>query len=208
MLTPNGKLKEKSSRNPGATDRRRWFLHVAKGLTIEEIADRESVGVARVQDSIDRCKEYRYRFSNENVALRVNEIVIGQMESINTVFSEGLKAKKYLPLPKGRYKTVPDHQSRLDTVKTIKSLQEVAQPKVPLVQNNTQFNNNTGGMGFAPGMSFESRLRLVRQKKGLSNLEDEVIEDAELADTDQTLDEELEEQGISLEDDEGDEATA
>jgi len=57
-------------------------------------------------------------------------------------------------------------------------------------------------------MSFESRLRLVRQKKGLSNLEDEVIEDAELADTDQTLDEELEEQGISLEDDEGDEATA
>jgi len=177
-------------------------------MTIEDIAGQENVSPLVVQKSIDCMKEYRYRHSNEMVALRVNEIVIGKMAGVGEVFDRGLNAKKMVPIGGGRHKSMPDIAMQLKTVDTIKSLQEVAQPKVPLVQNNTQFNNNMNTPGYQPGMSFESRLRAIREKRGLKSEEDEVILDAAEVDDDQSAEEELSDIGIDLNDEEGDEATA
>ena len=200
------KKQRQSLRKPAPSDRRRWFLHVGKGLEIEDIAEREGVAPAKIQDSIDVCKEYRFQNSNESVALAINEQVLKLIPEIGEVFAGGLTAVKHLPQRNGRYKKVEDHAIRLKTVETIKSLQEVAQPKAPLVQNNTQFNNNTGGGGpmYAPGMSFEARLRKLREQRGLSN-GDSIVgasENAADADEDQSVADELNDIGVDLEDDE------
>ena len=188
-----------SSRKLSPADRRRWFLYVGKQMTIEDIAGQENVSVPIVQRSIDTMKEYRYRHSNEMVALRVNEVVIEKLDSVGEVFDRGLNAKKMVPIGGGRHKAMPDVAMQLKTVETIKSLQEVAQPKAPLVQNNTQFNNNNvGNPGFQPGMSFESRLRLVREKRGLKNEDEEVILDAAEVNDDQSVEDELSDIGVDI----------
>ena len=164
------------------------------------------MGPEFIQRSLDIVREYRYRFSNEQVALAINERVIETMPRIGEVFSEGLAAKKFLPTRNGRYKEVPDVAMRLKTVETIKSLQDVAQPRGPLIQNNTQFNqNNVNAPGYQPGMSFEARLRAVRERRGLKNEEDVVILDAAEVDDDQTLSEEMEGLGIDMDEEEEDE---
>jgi hypothetical protein len=168
-------------------------------MTIEDISGQEGVAQSIVQQSIDRCKEYRYRCSNEMVALRVNEVVIEKLDGVGEVFDRGLTAKKFVPAGGGKFRNVPDIAMQLKTIETIKSLQEVAQPKAPLVQNNTQFNNNLNAPGYQPGMSFESRLRSIREKRGLKNEDEEVIVDAIDADTDQSVEDELADIGVDLE---------
>lgn len=164
------------------------------------------MAVAKIHDSIDVCREYRYQNSNENVALAINEQVLSLIPQVGQVFADGLGAVKYLPQRNGRFKKVDDHAIRLKTIETMKSLQEVAQPKAPLVQNNTQFNNNVqgGGAAFAPGMSFEARLRKMREAKGLSNDDSiaGVSENAADADQDQSVEDELSDIGVDLDDDE------
>jgi hypothetical protein len=51
-------------------------------------------------------------------------------------------------------------------------------------------------------MSFESRLRSIREKRGLKNEDEEVIVDAIDADTDQSVEEELSDIGVDLEEEE------
>lgn len=208
MLRPN--RKQRVSKNPGPIDRRRWFMHIGLSMTVEEIANQEDCNPVIVQRSIDCCKEYRYRCSNEMVALRVNEVVLGQLAGVGTVFGQGLKAKKLVPAGHGEYKSVADIAMRLKTVETMKSLQEISQPRAPVIQNNAQFNNNfPGGGSSAPGMSFEARLRIARERRGMVNDEAANVIDAEEADIDQTLDEEMEDMGIDLNENEGeDEATS
>lgn len=175
-------------------------MFAGKNMTIEDIAARENVSVQRVQESIDCVKEYSFRHSNDMVALRVNELFIQKIDRVAKVFDRGLMAKKRVPAGKGKYVTVADVGMQLKTVETIKSMQEIAQPKAPLVQNNTQFNNNLNPSGYQPGMSFEARLRQVRERRGLKNEEEAVILDAAEVDGESTLEEELEGIGVDLDD--------
>jgi hypothetical protein len=180
-------------------------MHTGKGLTIDDIAEQENVSPVTVQDSIDIMREYRFRNSNDNVALAINETVLSHITGISRTFKRGLAAIKYIPggVTRGgktKYVKVDDTAMQLKTVASIRGLQEIAQPKAPLIQNNTQFNNNPGGpgMGFAPGMSFESRLRKIREQRGLTNDEETGVESAADADVDQTLQDELADQGIEI----------
>ena len=173
-------------------------MFAGKNMTIEDIAEREHVTVLRVQESIDRMKEYSFRHSNEVVALRVNELFIQKIEKMGKVFDRGLMAKKSIRVGRDKFKDVPDVAMQLKAVETIKSMQEIAQPKAPLVQNNTQFNNNLNSPGYQPGMSFESRLRIAREKRGMKNEEADEIIDAVEVDDGPTLEEEFEGIGVDL----------
>ena len=178
------------------------------GLTVEEIAVRENVKADKIQDSIDRCREYRNRFTNEMVALKVNEVTLKALEGIPGVFKRGMEAKKEIFAGntkdgKAKFKVVPDVAMQLKTVETLGKMHDMAQPRVPLVQNNTQFNNTVGGnQHLRGGTSFESRLRQIRAARGMTNHEETIIENAAEADEDQTLAEELAEQvGIDIDED-------
>lgn len=160
---------------PTPQDERRWTLAMT-GRGAEEIAIAEGVAPETVERSLILMRAYRYRNSNDVVQLRLNETVLAQMPAVGRTLTAGLKAKKIIPLGMGKSKTVPDHAIQLKTVETIKGLHELAQPKVPLVQNNTQLNfpgqGQSGGQ-VAAGLSFESRVRMLRERRGLTNGENE-----------------------------------
>lgn len=159
---------------PSPQDERRWTLAMT-GSGAEEIAMAEGVAPETVERSLTLMRAYRYRNSNDVVQLRLNETVLAQMPAVGRTLTAGLKAKKIIPLGMGKSKTVPDHAIQLKTVETIKGLHELAQPKVPLVQQNTQMN--FGGQPspgqVAAGLSFESRVRMLRERRGLTNGENE-----------------------------------
>lgn len=182
-------------------------MHVGQQMTVEDIAAQEGVSEQIVQRSIDCMKEYRFRHSNDMVALRVNEVVLSQLDGVASVFKKGLGAKKYVPIGGGEFKRVDDTAMQLKTVETLKSLHEVAQPKAPLVQNNTQFNNNVTHPAYQSGMSFEAKLRLARQRRGMSSDEDVVIDSAADVDEPQSVEDELADIGVDLngDDEDGDE---
>lgn len=203
---------KRARKDPGPRDRRRWFQVVGKGMPVEEVAKIEGVLPITVQNSIDLMKEWRHRNSNENVALKVNELFISHLDGVSKVFKTGLGAKKQIQIGRTKagitkFKDVPDVAMQLKTVETIKSLQELAQPKVPLVQTNQQFNTNVGGGNgngeYHSGMSFESRIRMLREKRGMKN--EEELEELEEADIlgETSVEDELSDIGINL--DEGDE---
>lgn len=131
------------------------------------------------------------------VVMKANEAVLESMNKVPKVFARGLEAKK-------RDKTgrqVHDVATQLRTVDTMRSFAEMGQPRAPVVQQNQQFNYNGGRAGFAPGMSFESRLRTIRERRGLSNGDEEdTVLEGEVVDEVQSLEEELEGIGIDLDD--------
>ena len=140
------------------------------------------------------------------VHLKVNEKVLEALDGVGKVFRTGLSAKKHLPIGGGKFKAVDDVALQLKTVETIKSLHEVTQPKAPLVQNNTQFNSNFSNQNAShPGTSFESRLRKIREQRGLSNDEGVRVGYAEDPSEDQSVEDELSDIGIDLEDDDTEE---
>lgn len=196
--------------DPTAKDRARW-LDFKAGRSIEEIAARNNTSVAVIQESINEIERYHLRYSNQAIAIEVNRQVLESLPKVATVWDGGLKAKKIVPVGGGKTRTVDDHATRLKTAESIKSFAELAQPKGPGFQLNQQFNNGgSQNPSYQAGMSFESRLRAIRERRGLTNGEDqEQIIDAEV-DEEQSLEDELADQGIDLADadEDGDAATA
>lgn len=145
--------------------------------------------------------------SNDEVDMAINQLVLKSIDATGRVFSDAMKAKIVVHTrSKGgrNYKTdTPDHATRLRAVDSIKGLMEVVRPKGPgiAIQNNNQF----GGSGAvapvdgARGMSFEDRIRRRRQQRA----EDGNAEEAEVLEV-QSVEEELSEIGIDLEDGEDD----
>ena len=168
---------------PGPADRRRHFLHVAQGLSIEEISGMEKASVLAVSQSLQNVAEYKYSYSADMLDLKMTEVAMSQMEGVSEVFKNGLKAEKILFVDKetGDTKTAPDTAMQLKTVEAIRSFAETAKPKAPAVQLNQQFNNGQmGGPGGGPGMSFEAILRKKREQAGLKNEQDMETIDAEM----------------------------
>lgn len=204
---PVAKVKRKNG--PNRADLIRWYLR-RKGHSDEEIGARTGCGVKAVNNSISVVEEYRELTSNDMVDMKIGEVVMKAMDDVPAVFRRGLTAKRVVRHPgTGRAKTEHDVGMQLKTVETIKSFQELARPRTPGVMLNQQFNN-----GASPdhpqgsGMSFESRLRAIREKRGMLNEENVIEVTAEEADSEMSLEEELAEQDIDIEEAETDEGSA
>lgn len=173
-------------------------------MSAEDIAARTNTTVAAVEKSIAAVEEYQAAQSNEMVDLAVNAVVLDAIPKVAKVFTGGMEAKK---LDQAGNK-VPDHMIRLKTVETMKNFAELARPRVPGVQVNTQVNNHPGdGSGGPGGSSFEARLRRIREQKGLDNGEGVDYEDAEVVNEEQSVEDELADIGLDI-GEEGEEAAA
>lgn len=180
---------------PSSRDLRRLFLHEVRGMSIEEIATLEGQKTFVIQASLDYIGEWKFRNQLSMLETHAISVAMKSLDGVGKVLEDGMKADKvvYVDRETGDIKTVPDHAMRLKTVAETRSLIETVQPKTPLVQNNTQFNNSLAVSG-GSGLSFEAVLRKKREQAGLANEQEIETVDAELA-SGPTIEEEFAEFG-------------
>lgn len=146
----------------------------------------QGVSIGTVKASIELVEEHRALVSDEMVNMRIAEAVLGLMDSNEKVLREAMKATRDVPVGRsGKVKKVPDHKTRLAALEAQRSLIETTRPKGAGLVLNQQFNNGatTPGMDGAR-RSFEDRLRMAREKQGLSN--EAAVRDAEFEEVDES----------------------
>jgi hypothetical protein len=100
---------------------------------------------------------------------------------------------------------VIDHHTRIKTLDSFKSLLEAVRPKGVGVQVNTQINNPANQPAAVPrGFDFESRLRMIRKEKGLTDDEGMIDGEFDEVDDQESLANEMAEIGIELPDEDED----
>ena len=194
---------------PNRKDMIRYYLS-RKGHSPEEIAERTGCTLRGVESSLRAVEEYRELVSNDAIDMKIGEVVMESISHVPAVFKRGMTATRMIRNPAtGKAKLEPDIAMQLKTVETMKSFQELARPKVPGVMLNQQFNNGgPAGQAASAGTSFESRLRAIREKRGLINEQNVIEITDEEANAEMTLEDELAEQGIDIEESEEDESTS
>jgi hypothetical protein len=142
--------------------------------------------------------EYSLLHSAEMAVIQANSMVIDSMSGVKKVIDRGLLAKK-----RDRDgKLVHDISLQLKTVETLRGFAEMGQPKTPAFQLNQQFNSGgTQQPAIQGGGSFEARLRLIREQKGLENGDMVDARDAEYVDDEQTVEDELSDIGVDIDED-------
>jgi len=196
-------------------ERELWLMR-KKGWTDDQLAARFHMKETDVKAAIGRHELWRAQFDNAEVDLEVNRMIIGKvLPEMGKVLLDGMKATTMENFGRGKkviMRKVADHATRLKSVEMAKTIMDTTRPRGGGIQLNQQFNNPSGqqggGEGGGRGFDYETRLRQIRESKGISN--DAGIPDAEFEDVEQGgIAEELAEIGIEIpeeeEDDEGDE---
>lgn len=177
-----------------------------RGWSDDQLATHFSVSIDKVRQAIDRWDLHRASFTNEEIDMAINHMAVSILPKAQKVFEQGLTAQKSEVFYKGKKaitRKVADHHTRIKTLDSFRSLIEAVRPKGVGVQVNTQINNPANQVPETPrGFDFESRLRMIRQEKGLTNDEGTQDADYEDADPESVLSDELAEIGIELPDDE------
>lgn len=177
--------------SPGPTDLKRWYMVECEGLSVEKIAAIQGRKVFEVQASIDYIKEWEFRNSMRMLNAKTISVAMNNLDGVNRVFGQGLKAEKVIFVNKetGKVKTAPDIATRLKTAESIRSFIETVQPKAPAVQFNQQVNGGQVSGGYGSAVSFESILRKKREQRGLINAQDAEIIHEEMTQEEQIADE-------------------
>jgi hypothetical protein len=196
---------------PTRKDRDIWLMK-KRGWSDDQLATSFHVSVDKIRLAIDRWDLYRASFANEEIDLSINQMATALLPKAQKVLEDGMKATKteerWVRGKRVIVSKVVDHTTRLKSFESFKNLIEAVRPKGVGVQVNTQINNPAKDQAPAvpKGFDFESRLRMIRAEKGLSN--DDTVEDADFEDGDESdvLSDELAEIGIEIpEEDEDDE---
>lgn len=195
---------------PTKKDRDLWLMKKIRGWSDDQLAAHFHMGVEKVRQAVDRWDLNRASYANEEIDMAINQMAVSILPKAQKVFEQGLTAQKSEVFYKGKKaisRKVADHHTRIKTLDSFRSLLEAVRPKGVGVQVNTQINNPANQSPVVPkGFDFESRLRLIRQEKGLTN--DEGTQEGEFEEVDDrdSLAGEMAEIGIELppEDDEED----
>lgn len=198
--------KPERTAKPTKKDRDRYLLSM-RGWTAEQLAARENVKETVIKDSIMRYQLYRDSLNIDAQDLSIAEMTSRLMPGAEKVLAGAMKAERVMIVTKGGKSTtkkVVDHDTRIKAVETVKSFMETVRPKGGGININTQVNNGNQGGG-APaatrGFDFESRLRNIREAKGLGN--DEIIIDADVEESeDGGLAAELAQIGVEIDEEE------
>lgn len=194
---------------PTKKDRDLWLMK-KRGWSDDELATRFKVSIDAVRKSIDRWELHRASFANEEIDMAINQMAVAILPKAQKVLADGMTAMKTEITTKGQKvirTRVIDHHVRIKTLDSFKSLLEAVRPKGVGVQVNTQINNPANQPATTPkGFDFESRLRMIRQEKGLTNDEGTLDGEFDEVDDRDSLNNEMAEIGIELppEDDEED----
>lgn len=189
---------------------RELWLGKKKGWTDDQLAVRFKMTELAVKAAIGRHELWRAQFDNAEVDLEVNRLIIGKvLPGMGKVLLDGMKATTTENVGRGKnviMRKVADHATRLKSVEMAINLRATTQPKGVGLQLNQQFNNGTpqDSAQSSRGFDYETRLRQIRESKGISN--DAGIPDAEFEDVEQGgIAEELAKIGIEIPDEEDDE---
>lgn len=195
---------------PMKKDRDIWLMKKC-GWTDDHLATRFGVTIDKVRLAIDRWELHRSSFANEEIDMAINQMAVSILPKVQKVLEQGLTAMKTETVHRGKKvisTRVIDHHTRIKTLDSFKGLIESVRPKGVGVQVNTQINNPGKEQPVTPrGFDFESRLRMIRQEKGLTNDEGTQEGDYEDVDDRESLANEMAEIGIELppeDDEEGD----
>lgn len=148
----------------------------------------QGVGIGAVKSSIDLVEQHRALVDDDMVNMRINEAVLNLMDKNEKVLSDAMSATREITVGRsGKTKKVPDFKTRLEAIAAQRSLIETTRPKGAGLVLNQQFNNGaSGAAGAGASRSFEDRLRLAREKTGLSN--EAMVQEAEFEDVDESED--------------------
>jgi hypothetical protein len=192
---------------PQKKDRDLWLMK-KRGWSDDQLATRFNVSIDAVRKAVDRWELHRASFANDEIDIAINQMAVSLLPKAQRVLEQGMMAQKTQTVHKGKKvisTRVIDHSTRIKTLDSFKSLLEAVRPKGVGVQVNTQINNPANTPAAVPkGYDFESRLRLIRQEKGLTNDEGTLDADYEDSDPESALSDELAEIGIELPDDDED----
>ena len=195
---------------PQKKDRDLWLMKKARGWSDDQLATRFNISIDKVRQAIDRWELYRACHTNEEFDMEVNRMAFGLLPKAQKVMEQGMTAMKTETVHRGKKvisTRVIDHHTRIKTLDSFKALLEAVRPKGVGVQVNTQINNPSGNT--APTTSraydFESRLRIARKEKGLTNDEGTQEGDFEDVNPEESLANEMAEIGIELPDEDDDE---
>jgi hypothetical protein len=193
-------------------ERELWLMR-KKGWTDDQLAARFHMKETDVKAAIGRHELWRAQFDNAEVDLEVNRMIIGKvLPEMGKVLLDGMKATTMENVGLGKkviMRKVADHATRLKSVEMAKTIMDTTRPRGGGIQFNQQINASGGqqdGAASGRGFDYETRLRQIRESKGIAN--DAGIPDAEYEDVDDDkLADELGEIGIEIpdEDDEDDE---
>lgn len=133
--------------------------------------------------------------SNEVVDATINHQVIRAAGEVGRVLVQAARATRVVSPPVrdpntgeelAPMVTVPDHSTRLEAVKQLGTVAASIRAKGGNI--NVGIVNNPGGNGSGVTKSFEQRVRELREKNGLRN-DEQPIMDAEIIEADEAEDE-------------------
>ena len=209
-----------------ASDRRRYY-DWKSGMGLPELATRHRVTVSAIERSIQVCRAEAQQFSQEAVETEVRRTVIEKLPEVSQVISEAAKATKYEKVkvliedPDTGKRVVmddslevPDHATRLNANSSFIQLLSAIKINAPMVSVDArhQTQNVLGLPAHSTGQptSAEAVIREIRAARGLA-LTDGVVQGstespAALAEVDEELADELEEDEEGEEYEEGEES--
>lgn len=148
----------------------RHARHKVLGMTVEEIAKQDRVGIRAVEESIRNVELYNSLNSLEALELGETEVILFNKEVEKVVLADALKAEKKVYAEGGEnagevIASEPDYDTRL---KAVDSITKKAQAIFARHAKGNSINTNVSvGVGITEnnGMSFEDRLREVYKRR-------------------------------------------
>ena len=149
------------------------------GVSEDEIAARLNVGLDIVKAGVGAMEAYRQSYSHDIVDMKINEVVINQLDNMQQAFSDGLAAMRLLEEtgPNGEPIFQIDHNTRIKMIDAISNLIDKVRPKTGAgVAVNILNQNNNQNVAGGAGRSFEARVRTLRDRRGIKDQSDNIIE--------------------------------
>lgn len=212
-MPPSSPKSPRTLPKPSARDGIVYSL-LAQSYSEDEVAASLRMSPEDVKSALMRVHAYKARTSHDAVDVAINAEILSVVRAggVRKALNDALGADRVLVsslagvLTKsdGTPMTEPDHEMRLEAVRTLATVRKSFAPTGPAVQVNTAINNSNNQTNvIGGGRSFEARRRAAAERRGAVEVADaEVVEE----ETEEAL--EGEDMGVALDDpdavDEGD----
>jgi hypothetical protein len=160
---------------PHSLDAQRYALF-RSGLSAAEIAARENVKLATVEKSIEKMRAQSEIFSKEAMGVETRRAIMSALPTGTSSLIEALTATKdkIIAGEEGETSVIQeaDHHLRLKAIAGLTALINSMKESAPLVSVSQQnLQQNATNTNIAGGLSAESIIRQIREKRGMTHLD-------------------------------------
>lgn len=156
---------------PSPLNRLRYVKNKSLGMTVEEIAQAEGVGIAVVRKSISTVEAYHGLFTIKEMEAGQNEVIMLNQQLEALALQRGLTAETLIRDKNGKViDREPNHEVQQRSVELIVKLVEAV--KSQKGSGSQRMNVNLGVVAggntqaAAGAQSFEDRLRVIQKSRG------------------------------------------